>query len=122
MIFSLILLTIVWVIPKSYIPIYEQRTQSNFLKFIASLIVVLGHQTIFYCIIQILYHRNWGFRRPVCCIFSFYVWIWPSLWISKKKQKALHKLATHTYIQTYYTCNYSNDIIFSNKIFMRKKY
>ena len=49
MIFSLILLTLIWVLPINSASIYEQRPQSQLLKFIAALIVVLGHEIAFYC-------------------------------------------------------------------------
>ena len=49
MIFTLILLILVWTLPINGVPIYEQRSQSQLLKFIAAIIVVLGHQIIFYC-------------------------------------------------------------------------
>lgn len=46
---SLILLILLWILPKHYNRIYIQRPQSQLLKFIASILVVLGHQTAFYC-------------------------------------------------------------------------
>lgn len=49
MILTLILLASVWMLPINGSPIYAQRPQSQLLKFLASLIVVLGHQITFYC-------------------------------------------------------------------------
>lgn len=49
MIISTVLFILLWMLPKHYNKIYTQRTQSQALKFVAALLVVLGHQTIFYC-------------------------------------------------------------------------
>lgn len=49
MILALVLLTLVWILPVNSTPIYQQRAQSQLLKFIASLVVVLGHEVMFYC-------------------------------------------------------------------------
>lgn len=89
MIFSLILLTIVWVIPKSYIPIYEQRTQSNFLKFIASLIVVLGHQTIFYCKSSRFFITEIGDLGGLCVAFFLFMSGYGLLYGYQKRNKKL---------------------------------
>lgn len=49
MILTLILLALVCILPINGSPIYAQRPQSQLLKFLASLIVVLGHEITFYC-------------------------------------------------------------------------
>lgn len=49
MILTLILLALVWMLPLNGSPIYAQRPQSQLLKFLASLTVVLGHEIMFYC-------------------------------------------------------------------------
>lgn len=49
MILTLILLALVWMLPIKGLPVYAQRPQSQLLKFLASLIVVLGHEIMFYC-------------------------------------------------------------------------
>lgn len=48
MLISLIFLILIWILPASCMPIHAQRAQSQLLKFIASLLVVVGHQTVFY--------------------------------------------------------------------------
>lgn len=48
MILSLILLLLVWLLPSEGRMVCEQRQQSQMLKFVASLIVVVGHETCFY--------------------------------------------------------------------------
>lgn len=49
MILSIVLLFAIWLLPAHGKPISEQREQSQLLKFVASLMVVLGHETMFYC-------------------------------------------------------------------------
>lgn len=49
MIISIVLFIFLWILPKHYNKIYIQRPQSQALKFIAALLVVSGHQTVFYC-------------------------------------------------------------------------
>lgn len=49
MIISSFLLLLLLILPNNYQKIYLQKQQSQSLKFIASILVVLGHQTTFYC-------------------------------------------------------------------------
>lgn len=50
MILSAILIIVIWILPiNTNNRIFNQREQSDLLKFIVSIIVVLGHQIIFYC-------------------------------------------------------------------------
>lgn len=50
MILSIILIVLVCVLPTATNNrIFNQREQSDLFKFIASIVVVLGHQTVFYC-------------------------------------------------------------------------
>ena len=49
MIISLLLLVLIWTLPNQCNKIFTQRPQSQLLKFIAALLVVFGHQTLFYC-------------------------------------------------------------------------
>lgn len=47
--FSIILATAIWLLPMEENRISEQRTVTQFAKFMAAIVVVLGHQVIFYC-------------------------------------------------------------------------
>lgn len=49
MVLSLILLLLVWLLPSDGRMVCEQRQQSQMLKFVASLMVVLSYQVGFYC-------------------------------------------------------------------------
>ena len=94
MIFTLILLILVWTLPINGVPIYEQRSQSQLLKFIAAIIVVLGHQIIFYCSnVSQLLQAETGLGHLCVAFFSFYVGIWLAIWISKE-QKLIITLAS----------------------------
>ncbi len=49
MIISVILLALVWLLPVTGNRVCGQREQSQMLKFLASLVVVVGHEACFYC-------------------------------------------------------------------------
>lgn len=71
MIFSFILLLFVWLLPIKANPICNQREQSQMLKFIASLIVVIGHQSAFYCSANETFRRETGLGDFCVSFFLF---------------------------------------------------
>lgn len=71
MIISSILLLFLWLLPKHYQRIYIQRQQSQLLKFIAAIFVVLGHQTAFYCNTSIFIKNETGLGDSCVAFFLF---------------------------------------------------
>lgn len=69
MIFSVLLLILVWLLPIKGNRICYQREQSQMLKFIAALIVVIGHQAGFYCSPNEVFARETGLGS--CCVSFF---------------------------------------------------
>lgn len=72
MILALVLLILVWWLPVNGAPVHEQRPQSQLLKFIAALIVVLGHETMFYCDVpqMVVAETNYG---NLCVAFFLFM-------------------------------------------------
>ena len=70
MILSVILISLICILPTVIKNrIFNQREQSDLLKFIASIIVVLGHQTIFYCKSASQFIRNETDFGAICVAF-----------------------------------------------------
>ena len=69
MIVGFILLVLVWLLPTKGNMICCQREQSQMLKFIAALIVVIGHQAGFYCSPNETFMRETGLGS--CCVSFF---------------------------------------------------
>lgn len=57
-VFSILLLILIWLLPARGNMICKQREQSQLLKFIASLLVVIGHQASFYNIHDEIFMRE----------------------------------------------------------------
>ena len=53
--------------------IFYQREQSDLLKFIASIIVVLGHQTVFYCNSTSQLIKNETDYGAICVAFFLFI-------------------------------------------------
>lgn len=74
MILSIILIILVCGLPSSTNNrIFNQREQSDLLKFIASIIVVLGHQTIFYCNSTSQLIKNETAYGAICVAFFLFI-------------------------------------------------
>ncbi len=71
MIFSIILLALVWLLPVKGEMVCRQREQSQTLKFVASLIVVIGHQACFYCAPHEAFMRETGLGAFCVSFFLF---------------------------------------------------
>lgn len=71
MIFSIILLALIWLLPVKGNRVYGQREQSQMLKFLASLIVVIGHQACFYCAPNEVFMRETGLGAFCVSFFLF---------------------------------------------------
>ena len=71
MIFSIILLALVWLLPVKGNRVCAQREQSQMLKFLASLIVVIGHQACFYCAPNEVFMRETGLGAFCVSYFLF---------------------------------------------------
>ena len=69
MILSIVFLFLVWFLPVKGKMVCEQREQSQLLKFIAALIVVIGHQAGFYCSPNEVFVRETGLGS--CCVSFF---------------------------------------------------
>jgi len=84
MFFSILLLILIWLLPARGNMICKQREQSQLLKFIASLLVVIGHQASFYNIHDEIFMRETALGA--LCVFLFvYVWVWIVVWIFEKE-------------------------------------
>lgn len=88
MIFSFILLIFVWLLPIKANPICNQREQSQMLKFVASLIVVIGHQSAFYCSSNETFIRETGLGA-FCVSFFLFMSGYGLLYSLVKKQQLL---------------------------------
>lgn len=74
MILSVILISLICILPTVIKNrIFNQREQSDLLKFIASIIVVLGHQTIFYCKSASQFIRNETDFGAICVAFFLFI-------------------------------------------------
>lgn len=82
--FPILLLILIWLLPARGNMICKQREQSQLLKFIASLLVVIGHQASFYNIHDEIFMRD-GIRCFVCVFLFVYVWVWIVVWIFEKE-------------------------------------
>ena len=71
MIFSFLLLLLVWLLPDEGNMVCGQRAQSQLLKFVASLIVVVGHQACFYCSHNDTFVRETGLGAFCVSFFLF---------------------------------------------------
>lgn len=69
MILSIVFIFLVWFLPVKGRMIYEQRELSQLLKFVASLLVVIGHQAVFYCSPNEVFVRETGLGS--CCVSFF---------------------------------------------------
>lgn len=69
MILSIVFLFLVWFLPFKGKMVCEQREQSQLLKFVASLLVVIGHQAGFYCSPNEVFVRETGIGS--CCVSFF---------------------------------------------------
>lgn len=88
MIVGFILLILVWLLPTKGNMICCQREQSQMLKFIAALMVVIGHQAGFYCSPNETFVRETGLGS--CCV-SFFLFMsgYGLLYSFVKKQQQL---------------------------------
>ena len=74
MILSVILIALICILPAiTKNRILNQREQSDLLKFIASIIVVLGHQTVFYCKSTSQLIRNETDYGAICVAFFLFI-------------------------------------------------
>lgn len=71
MIFPVLLLVLIWVLPSKGNMICKQREQSQLLKFIASLLVVIGHQASFYSIHNEIFMRETALGALCVSFFLF---------------------------------------------------
>lgn len=71
MIISIILLALVWLLPVKGNQVCRQREQSQMLKFVASLTVVIGHQACFYCAPNEAFMRETGLGAFCVSFFLF---------------------------------------------------
>lgn len=72
MVISLFLIALVWLLPSHGSMICEQRQQSQMIKFVASLIVVVGHQTGFYISLPNFWTREFG-NGALCVAFFLFM-------------------------------------------------
>lgn len=68
---SFVFLVLVWYLPIKGKMVCEQREQSQLLKFIASLLVVIGHQACFYCSPNELFMSETGVGALCVSFFLF---------------------------------------------------
>lgn len=71
MIFLILLLVLVWVLPAEGNRICYQREQSQLLKFIASIVVVIGHQACYYDINNDLFMKETSLGALCVSFFLF---------------------------------------------------
>lgn len=71
MIFLILLFVLVWVVPIKANRICNQREQSRFLKFIASLVVVIGHQAAYYGINNEIFMKETSLGALCVSFFLF---------------------------------------------------
>ena len=88
MIVCFILLILVWLLPTRGSMICYQREQSQMLKFIAALIVVVGHQAGFYCSHNEMFMRETGLGA-FCVSFFLFMSGYGLLFSLVKKQQQL---------------------------------
>lgn len=74
MILSIILIVLVCVLPTATNNrIFNQREQSDLFKFIASIVVVLGHQTVFYCNSTTQFIKDETGYGAICVAFFLFI-------------------------------------------------
>lgn len=88
MILSFVFLVLVWYLPIKGKMVCEQREQSQFLKFIASLLVVIGHQACFYCSPNELFMSETGVGA-LCVSFFLFMSGYGLLYSCVKRQQQL---------------------------------
>lgn len=91
MILSIVFLFLVWFLPIKGKMVCEQREQSQFLKFIASLLVVIGHQACFYCSPNELFMSETGVGA-LCVSFFLFMSGYGLLYSRVKRQQQLSAL------------------------------
>lgn len=88
MILSFIFLALVWILPIKGKMVCEQREQSQLLKFVASLIVVVGHEACFYGVHNETFMRETGLGA-FCVSFFLFMSGYGLLYSFVKKQQRL---------------------------------
>lgn len=88
MILSFVFLTLVWILPIKGKMVCEQREQSQLLKFIASLTVVVGHEACFYGVHNETFMRETGLGA-FCVSFFLFMSGYGLLYSLVKKQQLL---------------------------------
>lgn len=88
MILSFIFLALVWILPIKGKMVCEQREQSQLLKFVASLIVVVGHEACFYGVHNETFMRETGLGA-FCVSFFLFMSGYGLLYSFVKKQQQL---------------------------------
>lgn len=88
MILSFIFLALVWILPIKGKMVFEQREQSQLLKFVASLIVVVGHEACFYGVHNETFMRETGLGA-FCVSFFLFMSGYGLLYSFVKKQQRL---------------------------------
>lgn len=91
MILSFVFLVLVWYLPIKGKMVCEQREQSLLLKFIASLLVVIGHQACFYCSPNELFMSETGVGA-LCVSFFLFMSGYGLLYSRVKRQQRLSAL------------------------------
>lgn len=91
MILSFVFLVLVWYLPIKGKMVCEQREQSQLLKFIASLLVVIGHQACFYCSPNELFMSETGVGA-LCVSFFLFMSGYGLLYSRVKRQQRLSAL------------------------------
>lgn len=91
MILSIVFLFLVWFLPIKSKMVCQQREQSQFLKFIASLLVVIGHQACFYCSPNELFMSETGVGA-LCVSFFLFMSGYGLLYSRVKRQLQLSAL------------------------------
>lgn len=91
MILSFVFLVLVWCLPIKGKMVCEQREQSQLLKFIASLLVVIGHQAGFYCSPNELFMSETGVGT-LCVSFFLFMSGYGLLYSRVKRQQRLSAL------------------------------
>ena len=91
MILSFVFLVLVWYLPIKGKMVCEQREQSLLLKFIASLLVVIGHQACFYCSLNELFMSETGVGA-LCVSFFLFMSGYGLLYSRVKRQQRLSAL------------------------------
>lgn len=110
MIFLILLLVLVWVLPAEGNRICYQREQSQLLKFIASIVVVIGHQACYYDINNDLFMKETSLGALCVSFFLFmsgYGLLFGVLkkrqtlsveWLSKRMLKLIVPALTSTFL------------------------